>query len=372
MTEPEPLRQIGRTCVRLRRRTLSYFAGCDYYRLASHPRVVAALQNGARQNGLSVSASRLTTGNHVLYAELEQRLAEFFDAETATLVGSGYLTNLVAAQALAGNFSHALIDARAHPALSDAAEFLDCPVLRFKHRDPGDVARAAQRCGPEARFILLTDGMFSRDGSAAPLGEYLRVLPADALLLVDDAHGGGVLGATGRGTLEHARVNRRRVIQTVTLSKALGVYGGAILGTRSLRQRILDRSRLFAGSTPLPLPLAQAALESITLLRTNRRFHQRLLENALYLKSRLRDAGLAAPETPGPIVALFLTRRGAVGRVKNALLRAGIYPSFLRYPGGPADGYFRFVISSEHSRAQLASLVKALATVRTCLSPTED
>ena len=363
MTEPEPLQQIERTYVRFHRRKLSYFAGCDYHRLASHPRVLAALRRGAERYGLNVAASRLTTGNHLLYGELETQLARFFAAETATLVASGYATNLVAAQALAGNFSHALLDGSTHPSLADAARFLDCPVLKFRHADPADLAASVRRCGPQARLLLLTDGMFSRDGAVAPLKEYLAALPSDARLLVDDAHGAGVLGRTGRGTLEHAGVNRRRIIQTVTLSKAFGVYGGAILGSPKLRRRILDRSHLFAGSTPLPLPLVAAALQAVRLLQSDSRFKQRLDNNATFVKIALRAAGLAVPQNPGPIVALMPSHERAVATVRNTLLEAGIYPPYIHYPGGPSGGYFHFVISSAHSRRQLEGLVGVLGKV---------
>ncbi len=360
MTEPEPLQQIDRTYVRFHQRKLSYFSGCDYFRLASHPRVLAALRAGAKQFGLNVAASRLTTGNHLLYRQLEQRLARFFDAPSALFVSSGYMANLVVAQAIAGNFSHALIDERAHPSLVDTARFLDCPVLRFKSRDVEDLAGAVKRCGPEAKLILLTDGLFSHDGSAAPLREYLRVLPVDAVLLVDDAHGAGVLGRSGKGALEHAGVGRRRFIQTVTLSKAFGAYGGAILGTAALRRRILSRSQLFIGSTPLPLPLASAALESLELLSKDKNLKRRLAENSDYLKMALREAGFAVPQNPGPIVALVPRRRSAVDDVKRALLAAQIYPPFIQYTGPPASGYFRFVISSEHTRPQLDTLAQVL------------
>jgi 7-keto-8-aminopelargonate synthetase-like enzyme len=360
MTEPEPLQQINRTYVRFRKRKLSYYSGCDYFRLASHPRVLAALHAGVRKYGLNVAASRLTTGNHALYHELEARLAAFFHAESALLVSSGYVTNLVVAQALAGHFSHALIDARAHPSLADAARLLDCPVLQFKSRDPEDLALAVRRCGPGAKLLLLTDGMFSSDGSAAPLAEYLKILPKDALILVDDAHGAGVLGRTGQGAPEHASVSRRRVIQTVTLSKAFGAYGGAILGSAGLRQQILDRSRMFVGSTPLPLPLANAAMEGIRVLKADKRLRQRLLRNSAFVKAALREAGLPLAETPGPIVPLLPRRPSEAARLNRALLAAGIYPPFIKYPGGPASGYFRFVISSEHSRRQLDDLLGVL------------
>ncbi len=360
MTEPEPLQQTDRTYVRFRNRKLSYFSGCDYFRLASHPKVIAALKVGVAKYGLNVAASRLTTGNHALYGELECELAGFFKAEDALLVPTGYLTNLVVGQALARTFSHALIDERAHPSLTDAARFLDCPVVQFKHRDAQDVARAVRRCGPEARLILLTDGMFSHDGSAAPLGEYLKVLPGDAWLLVDDAHGAGVLGRNGKGTVEYAGVSRRRVIQTITLSKAFGAFGGAILATSRLRQRIFDLSQLFVGSTPLPLPLAYAGLQSVGLMRSGENFRSRLRQNMACVKDPLLKAGVLNAETPGPIVALPPMRTRQTTRLTRELLAAGIYPPFIRYPGGPASGYFRFVISSEHTRAQLDRLLEVL------------
>jgi 7-keto-8-aminopelargonate synthetase-like enzyme len=202
--------------------------------------------------------------------------------------------------------------------------------------------------------------MFSGDGSAAPLAEYLEILPKDALLLVDDAHGAGVLGRTGKGAIEHAGVGRRRIVQTVTLSKAFGAYGGAILGSARFRQRVLDRSRMFVGSTPLPLPLAAAALAGVRILKTDAGLRRRLFENAAYVKTALRKAGLALAETPGPIVPVLPRRRSEAARLQRALLAAGIFPPFIRYPGGPPSGYFRFVISSEHSRRQLDGLIEVL------------
>jgi len=360
MIEPEPLQQIDRTYVRFGHRKLSYFSGCDYFRLASHPQVTAALQAGVKKYGLNVAASRLTTGNHVLYRELETQLADFFAAESALLVSSGYVTNLVVAQALAGNFSHALLDDDAHPSLCDAARFLDCPVLQFKSRETKSLAIAIQRCGPGSKLLLLTDGMFSHDGAAAPLAEYLQVLSKDAVILVDDAHGAGVLGHAGKGTLDHAGVSRRRIIQTLTLSKAFGAFGGAILGTARLRQRILDRSRMFVGSTPLPLPLANAALESVRILGSDKDLRQRLVGNATTVKAALREAGLPLAETPGPIARLLPRHASAATRLQRALFASGIYPPFIKYPGGPPSGYFRFAISSEHSRPQLDALLEVL------------
>jgi len=153
MTEAEPLQQINRTYVRYRGRSLSYFAGCDYFRLSSHPKILKAVSEGLRRYGLNVAASRITTGNHELFPALENDLARFFGAESALLTTTGYITNLVAAQGLAGQYSHALVDERAHAALHDASQLLNCPVLTFKHRDPESLAATLQRCGKAARPI---------------------------------------------------------------------------------------------------------------------------------------------------------------------------------------------------------------------------
>jgi glycine C-acetyltransferase/8-amino-7-oxononanoate synthase len=359
MTVSPPLQQVDRTYVRQQNRKLTYFAGCDYFRLASHPLVLKAVTTGLDRYGLNVSASRITTGNHQLYEQLEHDLAKFFRTPTATLAANGYAPNLMVAQALAGQFSHALLDERAHGCLADAAQLLDCPVLKFKHRDPADLARIVKRLG-DSKPLLLTDGLFSHDGSIAPLKEYLSVLPAGAIILLDDAHGAGVLGKNGRGSAEYAGVSTKRIIQTITLSKAFGVYGGAVLGTRELRSAILKRSRLFSGNTPLPLPLASAAIKSVAILKTDHALRARLATNVARVKSKLSAGGFAVVDSPSPIISFEPQNATEAARLKRRLLARRIYPPFIKYPGGPASGFFRFAISSEHTHAQLDDLVTAL------------
>jgi len=360
MRESEPLQQIDRTYIRFRGRKLSYFGGCDYFRLSSHPRVLAAVETGLRRFGLNVAASRLTSGNHELYPQLEKRLTRFFGAESALLVSGGYATNLVVAQSLAGQFSHALLDERAHGSLRDAAQFLDCPILQFKHRDTDDFARALRRCGRGARLVVLTDGMLAHDGSVAPLRVYLKLLPRDGLLVVDDAHGGGTIGKTGKGAVEVEGVSRARVVQNVTLSKALGVYGGAVLCSRALRARIVNRSNIFGGATPLPLPLAHAAGQALDILKSDHSLRRRLEQNAHYVKDGLRRAGFALPEHPGPIIGIKLDSTRQITGLKRALLAADILPPYRSYSGNATNGWFRFALSSEHAQRQLDNLVRTL------------
>jgi glycine C-acetyltransferase/8-amino-7-oxononanoate synthase len=367
MTEPEPLQFVGDNEVRLRQRTLTYFSGCDYFRLARNPQVAQAAGAALKKHGLNVAASRRTTGNHKIYAQLETELARFFGAEAALVLPDGYLAPLAAAQALAGEFTHAFVDEFAHGALLDAARMLDCPVKKFKHRDAAGLAKLISHGGRRARPIILTDGMFSHDGSVAPLRAYLKMLPARGLMMVDDAHGAGVLGATGQGSLEHAGVDRKRIIQCATLSKAFGVYGGVVLASRALREKILALSRSFVGTTPLPPPLAGAALAALKILESKPAWRKKLFQNLVYVRTKLRAAGWNISETPGPIVHLPVLKEKQTSDLKAQLLAAGIYPPFLKYGSASAQGIFRFVIASEHTQAQLDSMIAVLTkfTART-------
>ena len=361
MNEPEALALAGQNEVRFRGRTLVYFSGCDYFRLARNPNLAAAAISTLKQSGLNVAASRMTTGNHKIYAQLESALAGFFGSETAVILPDGYFAPIVAAQALAGEFTHALVDEFAHGALLDAARMLNCPVKPFKHRDAGSLKQFIVRAGKNARPIILTDGMFAHDGSVAPLRDYLKFLPRTGLVLVDDAHGAGVLGATGAGTLEYEQVGRRQIIQCATLSKAFGAYGGVVLASRELRQKIWLRGRAFIGTTPLPPPLAGAALKSLKILGAGKLKRGKLFQNLAYTRTKLRAAGWEISETPGPIIRLPAMEEPHVTELKALFLAAGIYPPFLKYSGASARGAFRFVISSEHRRAQLDQLISVLA-----------
>ena len=360
MIGPESLRFVGKNQVRWRGRTLVYFSGCDYFRLARDPRVAAAMRAGLAKHGLNVAASRLTTGNHEIYLELEKSVARFFGAETALLLPDSYLAPMAVVQVLAGEFTHILIDEFAHGSLRDAAQLTRCPIKYFKHRDPADLAKCVAQAGEKSRPLVLTDGMFAHDGSVAPLRAYLKGLPARGMILVDDAHGGGVLGKTGQGTLQLAGASRRRIIQTATLSKAFGVYGGVVLASKAIRKKIIERSHIFIGTTPLPPPLASAALASLKILRSEPAHRIRLFKNVQYLRTALIAGGWNITDTPGPIVRLEEMSESNATALKKRLLAAGIYPPFLKY-GDASRGVFRFVISSEHAASQLNCLAQVLA-----------
>ena len=319
-----PLQQVDRTYVLWRGQKLSYFGGCDYFRLSSHPRILASIKEGLQKYGLSVSASRITTGNHPLYEELERRIAAFFGFPKAVFVPTGYIANLMLAEALAGEFDRVFIDEKAHPSLQTAVRQLGCPVVSFPHLH---LKRVTGK-----RALIATEGMFGQNGSITPVRDYLKT---GARVWIDDAH--------GAGTREPECLSGD-AIQTVTFSKAFGVYGGAILCSTALAKKVTS-TRIFAGQTPLPLPLAYACLEAMDLLKKGSPLRKRLQKNTHYMG------------VPTPIIQIS----PATATLKRRLLQNRIFPSLIRYPGGPTAGYFRFAISSEHPKEQLEKLRRSIS-----------
>jgi 7-keto-8-aminopelargonate synthetase-like enzyme len=359
-----PLEHVDASHVRVEERDLIYFGGCDYLRLSRDQRVRDALIQSLQREGLNVAASRKTTGNHPLYLAVENDLASFFDVESALLVPTGYMTNLIVAQGTI--FTYLLIDEEAHPSLWDAAELAGARVLPFEHCSATALKKKCAALPKSSQIALLSDGIFAHDGSIAPLAEYRQALPRNAYLWVDDAHGAGVLGLNGRGSMERAEISRAHTIQTITLSKAFGLYGGAILGSKKLINGCIRKSRLFAGSTPLPLPLAAAARVAIEIVSAGRERGE-LLKRIEYFHRTFPTLG---PKESVPIISVIPTSQAQKERLKKSLLAAGIFPSFIRYPSGPKGGYFRFALSSEHTFEQIKLLGRVLTESHLTLAKT--
>jgi 7-keto-8-aminopelargonate synthetase-like enzyme len=280
------------------------------------------------------------------------------------MVSSGYVTNVAVTQALAGRFTHAFIDSRAHVSLLDAALFLGCPIIQFEHQAVRDLSRKMRGKRRSLRPMVITDGMFSHNGSVAPLRAYVEILPPHGGLLVDDAHGAAVLGRQGQGSAELAGVNDARLVRTITLSKAFGVYGGVILGSAEVRSLIHGRSRVFVGNTPLPPALAAAALAALHLVRSRPGMRTRLRHNIQYLRQRIRQGGVPLEDEPGPILGIRPRRAESRAKIDRALLEREILPPFMQYPGGAEDGFYRFAVSSEHRRVHLRAVAEALLSCR--------
>lgn len=355
--EPPQLEQVDVTRVMDRGRRLSYFGGSDYLRLSWHPEVRSAVADGVARYGPSACASRMTTGNVPVYRQLENGLEDFLGQKGVTLTSAGYTAPMVAAQALVEEHTRVLLDERAHGCLVDAARLTGLPVSRYPHRSTEGFRKAVRGLGRGARVLVMTDGLFTHSGEVAPLAGLVDALPRGGTLMVDDAHGIGVLGAAGRGSLELAGVPLGRVVLTFTLSKAFGCYGGVVVGSRGLRQAILERSRLYTGNTPVPPPLACGAVASVRVLQREGEARRERLRRGLALVRGVPGE----PWAPGPMFAVAPQSAAAVGRLQRLLRSSGIHPPLIRYPNGPADRFFRFALSSEHGTDQLEALRSVLA-----------
>jgi 7-keto-8-aminopelargonate synthetase-like enzyme len=218
----------------------------------------------------------------------------------------------------------------------------------FKHRSEEDLKAKLAK----GKVAVLTDGMFALDGTVPQLGKYAKLIGKNSYLWIDDSHAAGVLGNNGGGTVDLFDLGGANVIQTTTLSKGFGVYGGVILGSGKLREKIARRSRVMIGSTPFPLPLAKGVMVSCRLLAKGR-MGKKLERNVKLLE---RQLGWER-EFPTPI---FGVQNKEPGELKSALIARDVFPSFIRYPGGPEEGYFRFAVSSLHNQEQLIRLAEAL------------
>lgn len=361
---PDELQPAGRVHVGSRGRRLLCFGGCDYFRLSSHPAVLQAAHKAIDSEGLNVAASRITTGNHPVYRQLERTLSRHFRMKSAVLASSGYATSPLVAAALSGLATHVFLDEKAHGCLRDAAQWLGVPTRTYRHRDPADLRKQLGRMKAGAKPLVATDGMFAADGALAPLAELLEEVPENGLFWIDDSHGAGTLGPNGRGTLEETstRLADRgdRLILTLTLSKAFGCYGGAALGPAWLRERIIANSRLFTGNTPLPPFLASTAHISIHLLQTDPSLRRRLRENTHRLRAVLAAEGWPVAESPSPVLALVPQSSKETATLRRRLLKAEILPTFIQYPGGPDGGFLRLAVSSEHSADEVELLGRTL------------
>lgn len=360
---PPELEAVDATRVRSGGREMVYFGGSDYLRLSWHPAVRAAVVEGVERYGPCTCASRMTTGNAGVYGRLERALEGFFGGGggVVTLTTAGYLAPMVAAQALGSRHTHVVMDERAHGCLRDAAALTGLPRLEFAHGSVEGFERVVGRLGRSARGLVLTEGLFTPGGRVAPIAGLVEALPRGWTLLVDDAHGVGVIGAKGRGSVEWAGVPFRAVILTFTLSKAFGCYGGGVLGPRWLREAILSESRMFMGNTPVPPPLACGALASVGVMEAEGEVRRRRIRERMELLGRLGGWGQGWDDgRPGPMFAVVPASAGRARVLRRRLVSAGVYPSLIRYPNGPAPEYFRFALSSEHGEGEVGALAEAL------------
>lgn len=341
-------------------RELLAFGGCNYLGLAHEPRVHAAISAGLARFGISTTASRETTGNTLTHETLEAELASFLGQESAILSAEGYTANFMACQALAPDRGIALVDARAHRSIRNAACAAGMQVFDFEHLN-ADSARWLATRHAQAGVVILTDSVFAADGGVAPLTDLLNALPcARATLLVDDCHGFCVLGPGGRGSVFGAGIDDPRVVITTTLAKGLGCYGGTVAGRAAFVRQVRERAWVYRSSTPVPPPIAEGARAALGLLRESDALVAKLRTNAAHLREVFGRLGLPQPSAGIPIFTFAFDRDEQMEHVSSCVLKAGILAPLIDYPGGPCPRYFRVVVNAAHTPAQIDRLGAAL------------
>jgi 8-amino-7-oxononanoate synthase len=346
-------------------RSVLVFGSNNYLGLAGHPEVRAAAAAAVDVWGAGSSGSRLTTGSLALHTALEEEIAAFKGAQAALLFSSGYQASLGTIPALVTRGDLILSDALNHASLIDGSRLSRAEVRVYRHADADHARELLSDRHQFRRCLLVTDGVFSMDGDLAPLPDLCDLCEArDAWLMVDDAHGTGVLGPSGAGITEWFGLQGRVPIQMGTLSKALGSEGGFIAGSRELIDYLRNRARTFVFSTaasPAPVAAARAALRAV---RKEPELRLKLAANGSRLRAALRGLGLAVPAGETPILPVILGPSDAALDAAAALEAAGVWVPAIRPPTVPAGtARLRASVMATHSDEDLDQAISVFRQV---------
>jgi len=341
------------------------FCSNDYLGLAAHPRVVMAFVAAARVHGVGARASHLITGHAPEHEALEEELAAFTGRERALVFSTGYMANLGLAAALAHRNSSVYGDRLNHASLIDGGRLSRASLHHYPHGDAAALEQqlAAQPSGPA---LVLTDGVFSMDGDLAPLPAIARVCNRHgALLAVDDAHGLGVIGATGRGILEHFGLTQSEVPALIgTFGKALGSFGAFVAGSGELIETLVQRARTYIYTTALPAAVAAATRAALAVSIEESWRRERVLALTARFRALALAAGLPLADSTTPIQPVLLGGADAAVQASAKLLERGFFVAAIRPPTVPADtSRLRITFSATHREADVDALAHALAGI---------
>lgn len=351
-------------------RSLLNLAGNDYLALAAHPRIVDAVINAARSHGFGSGASRLVTGHRPMHEQVEQRFARFKHAQAALLCPTGYMANLAALTTLADSRDDVvLLDKLNHASLIDAARASPATVRVYPHRNLDRLQRLLTRCADARRRVIVTDAVFSMDGDAADLPALCELAArCDAILMVDEAHGTGVLGPSGAGLAEAQGVADRVDVAVSTASKALGGLGGIITAHRVVIDAVVNKARSFIYTTAVPVVQAAALDAALDILEAEPHRRHRLAELSSRLRGALRRQGWPLPSPARadetditPIFPLIVGSAEAALALADHLRRHGIHAPAIRPPTvAPGSARVRVTLRADLRDDDLDRLIDAL------------
>jgi 8-amino-7-oxononanoate synthase len=337
--------------IRIKGRDVLLLCSNDYLGLANHPALRQAAMQAMQRYGFGSGASRLVSGTGPLHQALEDKIVHFKGTEAALVFNSGYAANTGIIPAIAGSGDMILSDSLNHASIIDGCRLSKAEVRVYRHKDAGQVETLLKNGLNAKRKLIVTDGVFSMDGDIAPLQDLVSLSKKyDAILMVDDAHGTGVLGKTGRGTVEHAGVSGLVHIQMGTLGKAFGSFGAYVAGSRDLIDFLINRARSLIFSTALPPSVCAASIAGIDLIEQDSECRDRLWRNRNKFANGLKSIGISTENSETPIIPIIIGDSGQALKAAEKLFEYGIYAPAIRPPTVPASAArIRTTVTAAHT-----------------------
>jgi glycine C-acetyltransferase len=338
----------------------------NYLGLADHPAIVEAAEKAERDYGYGLASVRFICGTQTIHRTLEERIAEFFGTEDTILYGSCWNANEGLFQTVTTEQDAIISDELNHASIIDGIRLAKARKERYRNRDLGDLRRALEATRDARNKLVMTDGVFSMEGSLAPLPEIVELTREyGAFLVVDESHGTGVLGKTGRGTAEEQGVFGKIDAYTSTLGKALGgSHGGFTTGPKVLVEYLRQKSRPYLFSNTLPPAVVMGSIAALDLVQNDTSYVERLHDNTRYFRSQLTEKGVTVREGIHPIVPIIIGDTAKAISMSQELLRRGVYVSGFGFPVVPqGQARLRCQISAAHTREHLDRAINAIVDV---------
>jgi glycine C-acetyltransferase len=341
-------------------------ASNNYLGLADHPKLIEAQVEAAKKYGAGSGAVRTISGTMALHLQLEERIADFKQTEACVVFQSGFVANSGTVSAILGPEDHIISDALNHASIIDGCRLSKAKIHVFPHKDTAEADKILRGlAGVSGRKLLITDGVFSMDGDIGPLPALVEIAERHgAIMMIDDAHSSGVLGRNGRGTVDHFGLHGRVDIQVGTLSKAVGVLGGYVCGSRDLIEFLYHRARPFLFSTSHPPAVAAACLAALDILQNEPERIETLWNNTRYFKTALKTAGFDTGESETPITPILIGEAKTAHAYSKALFENGLLATGIGFPTVPeGKARVRTIVTAAHTRELLDRALDILVRV---------
>jgi glycine C-acetyltransferase len=330
----------------------------NYLGMANHPKLKEAAQRAIDQFGVGPAAVRSIAGTTTLHTELETKLARFKGVEATISFQSGFNSNIATIPALVGKEDLIFSDELNHASIIDGCRLSGAPIIRFEHRNPASLEQKLKENYPPGsgrRALIITDGVFSMDGDIAPLPPLVELAEKyGAMIMVDDAHGEGVLGEGGRGAVDHFHMHGRVDVEIGTLSKAFGVVGGFVAGKKIIIEHLRQKGRPFLFSSALTPADVAACSAAVDILETSDDLVRKLWSNARYFKNKMRAAGFNAGAGETPITPVLLGEAKTAQEFSRRLFEQNVFAMAIGFPTVPmGKARIRVMISATHSEQDL-------------------